>query len=125
MRTRFFYEGDTVVEIIRDGEDVDVVIRPATPEVTDDTLPTDIQPLQVAQPLQPIVPDEPPKRRGLKAFIRGMWTFLIAMFVEGGSYLVNNLTAINLPPGLGLVAGAGLQGAIYGAKKFVAPDTLI
>jgi hypothetical protein len=123
VRTRFKYEGDVVVEIIRDGEDVDVVVRPQ--EATDDTLSTDVQPLQVAEPLQPIVHEEPKQRRGLKAFIRGMWTFLIAVFVEGGSYLVNNLTAINLPPGLGLVAGAGLQGVIYGAKKFVAPDSLI
>ena len=125
MRTRFSYTGDTVIEIIRDGEDVEVVIKPLTEECADDTLSTDIQQLSVAEPLQPIVHEEPPKRRGLKAFIRGVWTFLIAMFVEGGSYLVNNLTAINIPPGVGLVVGAGLQGAIYGAKKFVAPDTLI
>jgi hypothetical protein len=91
-----------------------------------DSLPSDaaMQPAQAAVEA-PLAASEPAPKRGLKAFIRGAWTFAIAMFVEGGTYLVSNLTSINIPPGIGLAGGALLQGAIYGAKKYAKPDGLL
>jgi len=148
VRSRFTYVGSTVIEVVVDGDSLTwnvLETAAAAPVVPpQEAPPPEPPPVPAAAPEEPLlapVPDEvedemtpaaaplevaaPPQRRGLKAFIRGAWTFAIAMFVEGGSYLVSNLTALDIPPGVGLAGGALLQGAIYGAKKYVAPDTIL
>lgn len=88
------------------------------------------QPLGVQLPLPPpsLLAEEPPKeksKRGLKAFIRGAWTFIFTVFGEGLSYLTQNVTGLDLPPGVGAAIGASAAGLSYGIKKYVAPDTLL
>lgn len=80
-----------------------------------------------AAPLEPREPVTEKKSvgRNVAAFIRGMWTFLIAVFVEGGTYLVNNLTSLHIPQGYAVMGGAALQGAIYATKKRAFPDTTL
>jgi hypothetical protein len=124
VKSRFTYIGATVIEVTIDGDSVTWNVLPAE-QVPDESSVSDAELPQPEQDSAEVLLAAEPPKRGLKAFIRGAWTFAIAMFVEGGSYLVNNLTSINIPPGVGLAGGALLQGAIYGAKKYAAPDTLL
>lgn len=126
ITTHYTTFGDATVEfttIVDGAGDTSIAVSVLPSDKGTDTQPLD---LAASEPVEADIPvAAKPPRRGLKAFIRGAWTFAIAMFVEGGTYLVSNLTSINIPPGVGLVTGAVLQGAIYGAKKWVAPDTLL
>jgi hypothetical protein len=61
------------------------------------------------------------KRRTLMGLIRAGWTLLFTVGGEALVYGLNNLTTLNLPPGIGLAAGA----AGYGLKKALYPDTML
>ena len=130
ITTHYTTFGDATVEfttIVDGAGDTSIAVSVLPSDKGTDTQPLD---LATSAPMDADIPADIPAveeapRRGLRAFIRGMWTFFIAMFVEGGGYLVSNLTSVHIPPGVGLAGGALLQGAIYAAKKYVAPDTLL
>jgi hypothetical protein len=125
----YVHIGDgTVVEFVTTyaGGDTDIWVNVLPPESAPvDEPPLAPEPDEVGPELTLAAAPAEKSRRSLKAFIRGAWTFAIAMFVEGGSYLVSNMTSVHIPAGVGLAAGAVLQGAIYGAKKYVKPDGLL
>jgi hypothetical protein len=118
VKTRYTYLGDSTIEVVVDGEEVSVNILPTITEVKD-VPPNDLLLLQTTEP----VPSKP--RRGLKAWIRGVWTFAFTVFGEGLSYLVQNVSGLDLPPGAGAMVGASAAGLAYGIKKYISPDTLI
>jgi hypothetical protein len=133
VKTSFTYLADTVIEFVIDGDVMHVNVLPNAANVgpMSANVPAAAQEPVLATP----VPDEglcaaaaPAKRsvgKNVAAFIRGTWTFLIAIFVEGGTYLVNNLTSLHIPPGFAIGGGALLQGAIYATKKRAFPDTTL
>jgi hypothetical protein len=114
VKTRYTYLGDSTIEIVVDEDSVDVNILP---------------PVEPPQPiLEPPTPDEglcatmpspTPKQRTVKGLIRTMWTAVFSFGGEALVYGLNNLTALNLPPGVGLAVGA----LGYGAKAAIFPNT--
>jgi hypothetical protein len=60
-----------------------------------------------------------PGQRTSKGVIRAMWTAAFSFGGEALVYGLNNLTALNLPPGLGLAVGA----VGYGAKAAIFPNS--
>jgi hypothetical protein len=136
LKTSFTYFGDYIIETHVDGDEVHynmIKNEWATPQATplqDTTLQTNLI-LSAEAPVDEMKGNDDMKasaekpRRGLHAFIRGAWTFTFAAMGEGLTYLVNNTTSLNLPPGVGTAVGAGAAGLAYGIKKYVAPDTVI
>jgi len=68
-------------------------------------------------------PAPPPtkKKRALMGVIRASKTLIFTVGGEALVYLTNNLTSLNLPPGLGLAVGA----AAYGVQKALKPEGLL
>jgi hypothetical protein len=64
-------------------------------------------------------PAPTPKQRTAKGLIRTMWTAVFSFGGEALVYGLNNLTALNLPPGVGLAIGA----AGYGLKAAAFPNS--
>jgi hypothetical protein len=100
-----------------------------TRDATEETPNGEVAPL-VAIPLGELAtageaPVHTKKKRALMGMIRGVWTFIFAVGGEALVYITNNITSLNLPPGLGVVVGATASGIGYGIKKYVSPDTLI
>jgi hypothetical protein len=121
VKTSFTYLADTVIEFVVDGENmrVNVLPRDDTTQITDvvttDVLPQPA-PLTVGSD-SPLAPT--PKQRTVKGLIRTMWTAVFSFGGEALVYGLNNLTALNLPPGVGLAVGA----LGYGAKAAIFPNT--
>ena len=61
------------------------------------------------------------RRRTLWGFIRGAWFVLFTVVGEALTYALNNLTALNLPPGTATAIGA----VGYGLKRGLWPDTTL
>jgi hypothetical protein len=59
------------------------------------------------------------KQRSVKGLIRAMWTAVFSFGGEALVYALNNLTALELPPGVGLAVGA----VGYGVKAAVFPNS--
>jgi len=59
------------------------------------------------------------KQRTFKGLVRAMWTAVFSFGGEALVYGLNNLTALNLPPGVGLAIGA----AGYGLKAAAFPNS--
>jgi hypothetical protein len=142
--TRYTWLGDNTIEVVvgvKDGgTSIDVNVLP--------TAGTELA-ATAAPPLAPIPPDEAvvaaslfeppsapvlgeaeaemtlaaapmtPGQRTSKGVIRAMWTAAFSFGGEALVYGLNNLTALNLPPGLGLAVGA----VGYGAKAAIFPNT--
>jgi hypothetical protein len=118
------------VEVNVEGEikSLDVRTLPAG-EASSDPLASDVaqQPGQVpvdtplAAPLElcAAAPAPTKKQRTLKGLVRAMWTAVFSFGGEALVYGLNNLTALNLPPGMGLAIGA----VGYGAKAAIFPNT--
>lgn len=144
----YTYLGEFVHEQVTtvDGEEISIVtnVLPSTgtpvlpPANTGSASSEEFAGVPVAEPLGEVVSREqialecqveaPSKKsvgKNVAAFIRGTWTFLIALFVESGGYLLENLTSLNIPHGYATFVGAALQGAIYATKKRVFPDTTL
>ena len=145
MKTRWTYLGDSTIEIVVDGDSIEVNVLPAehifTPEpiLTPDvkmpepvniepppvsSTPADSQTVNTVPPeitAEPILLAAPPKHRGLSAFIRGAWTLIFGVIGEAAVYVFDNLGILNLPPGTGVALGA----VLYAVKKYAKPDGLI
>jgi hypothetical protein len=131
VKSRFTYIGATVIEVTIDGDSVTWNVLPAE-QVPDESSVSDAELPQPEQDSAEVLlaASSPTKTKrsvgkNIAAFIRGTWTFLIAIFVEGGTYLVSNMTSLHIPPGLAIGGGALLQGAIYATKKRAFPDTVL
>lgn len=61
------------------------------------------------------------KKRTVMGVIRAVWFVVFSVTGEVVTYLLDNLTALNLPPGTGVAVGA----ALYGVKRGVFPDTTL
>jgi len=124
VRTRYTYLGETAIEIVVDGDTVEVNLLPPGPVPAPDPAyspPPD--PALVAAPLELCAAAPAPtlKRRGLMGVIRATKTILFTVGGEAIVYAANNLAGLNLPPGLGLVVGA----TAYGVQKAIKPDGLL
>jgi len=125
LRARYTYLGETTIEVVIDGESVEVNMLPPGPVTAPSSpallLPPD--PAPVAAPLELCAPMPAPtlKRRTLMGVIRAGKTILFTVGGEAIVYVTNNLTSLNLPPGLGLALGA----AAYGVQKAIKPDGLL
>lgn len=127
MIQRFTYLGSVTIEHVRDGDREEWNVYPLAPEElppAPELFMEEPQPTLLAAPLAP-VEQKKSVGRNVAAFIRGMWTFLIAIFVEGGTYLLNQFSSLHIPQGYAVIIGAGLQGVIYATKKRVYPDTTL
>lgn len=126
MKTSFTYLGKYVIETIVDGDEIHYnMMTNVEQEAPPPVMLAPVEEPNVALPLQTKqdLPEKP--KRGLRAFIRAAWTFVFSAMGEGLTYLVNNTTSLNLPPGVGVALGAGAAGLSYGIKKYVSPDSLL
>lgn len=139
MRTRYSYLGETTIEVVIDGQSVDVNILPAAAAalaevpVAAPAAPPDIGAaaagLLLASPLgEPVVAAPPPHGRGFYAILRFLYTSLaciLGMIGAGAKYLLdhlNDLSDINWTVVGIALAGALLAGVLYGLKKYFRPD---
>jgi hypothetical protein len=119
VKARYTYLGDSTIEIVMEDSSIDVNILPPSPaSEPSEAGPTSAQvvaPLELCAP----TPAPTPKQRTVKGIIRTMWTAVFSFGGEALVYGLNNLTALNLPPGVGLAVGA----LGYGAKAAIFPNT--
>ena len=141
MNQRFTYLGDTVIEFVVDGDTLAVNVLPMldnarpmpgdplppgpegdVPPVVPAFLPPP-DPASVAAPLElcAAAPAPTPRQRASKGTIRAVWT---GVFSAGGValvYALDNITALNLSPAIGLAVGAvgyGAKAALFPTSKF-------
>jgi len=122
VRTRYTYLGETAIEIVVDGDTVEVNLLPPEPVPTPNPAYTPApDPALVAAPLEmcAAAPAPTPRQRTSKGVIRAVWTAVFSFGGEALVYGLNNLTALNLPPGVGLAVGA----VGYGTKAAIFPNT--
>ena len=136
----YTYLGDLVHEQVTtvDGEEITFVtnVLPATgtpvlpPANTGSASSEEFTDVPVAQPLgDPVVttlecaaaPAPTKKKRTLWGFIRATWFIAFTALGEALTYLLNNLTSLNLPAGTATAIGA----VGYGLKRGLWPDTTI
>ena len=129
MRTRYTYLGESTIEVVIGSESVEVNILPAA-EASSDPLVLGVaqqpeqgsvgpSPADPVTPQEAIVPVVTRKQRTTKGLVRAMWTAVFSFGGEALVYGLNNLTTLNLPPGVGLAVGA----IGYGAKAAIWPST--
>ena len=103
MRTRYTYLGATTVEVVIDGESVEVnllppesVELPAAPALL---LPPD--PALVAAPLEmcAAAPAPTKKERGVMASIRAMWVWVLGLLAALATFAVDTIASLGLPEG--------------------------
>jgi len=122
VNVRYRYLGDTTIEIVIDGESVEVNLLPPGPAAAPPAYSPPPDPVPVAAPLELCAAaPAPTKKRGLAAFIRGAWTLIFGIAGEAAVYILDNFGVLNLPPGTGVAVGAGL----YAVKKYAKPDGLL
>ena len=124
MRTRYNYLGATTIEVVIDGDSVEVNLLPPEPVPAPAPAyspPPDPAPVAAPLELCAVAPAPTLKRRGLMGVIRATKTILFTVGGEALVYAANNLAGLNLPPGLGLVVGA----TAYGVQKAIKPDGLL
>jgi len=123
VRTRYNYLGETTIEVVIDGESVEVNLLPPGPAAAPPAYSPPPDPVPVAAPLELCAAAPAPtlKRRTLMGVIRTTKTILFTIGGEALVYAANNLAGLNLPPGLGLVVGA----TAYGVQKAIKPDGLL
>jgi hypothetical protein len=122
VRTRYNYLGETTIEVVIDGDCVEVNLLPPGPvPAPAPALLLTPDPVPVAAPLElcASAPAPTPRQRTSKGVIRAVWTAVFSFGGEALVYGLNNLTALNLPPGVGLAVGA----VGYGAKAAIFPNT--
>ena len=138
MKSRFTYIGDSVIEVIVNGESLtwnvlqDAAAAPVAPPRA--ALPPEYPPVPAAAPELPPapIPDEvgdsmtlaaapTKKKRTVWGVIRAAWFIIFTAVGEGLTYLLNNLTTLNLPPGTATAIGA----VGYGLKRGIWPDSTI
>lgn len=127
MRTRYTYLGESTIEIVVDGESIDVNVLPSPDKEEDyevvavSPAPAPVLATQLLAAEQVVVPTVTKKKRTLMGFIRATWFIAFTMAGEALTYGLNNLTTLNLPPGTATAIGA----VGYGLKKAVFPDTIV
>ena len=124
MRTRYTYLGETAIEIVVDGDSVEVNLLPPGPVPAPDPAyspPPD--PALVAAPLElcAAAPTPTKKRRTIWGVIRAGWFVVFTAAGEALTYALNNLTSLNLPPGTATAIGA----VGYGLKRGLWPGTTL
>jgi len=139
VRTRYNYLGETTIEVVIDGDSVEVNLLPPEPVTAPSSpallLPPD--PALVAAPVRPqeailaaplteaaVCAAEPPptkKRRTVWGVIRAGWFVIFTAAGEALTYGLNNLTTLNLPPGTATAIGA----VGYGLKRGLWPGTTL
>jgi len=145
--TRYTWLGDNTIEVVVDVKDgnasIDVNVLPtagtelaatAAPPLA--PIPPDeavvaaslVEPSPAPDPVEDGIvttlaaaPAPTPRQRTSKGVIRAVWTAVFSFGGEALVYGLNNLTALNLPPGVGLAVGA----VGYGAKAAIFPNTKI
>jgi hypothetical protein len=121
VRTRYTYLGDTTIEIVVDGETIDVNLLPAEPSPAPDPGPAVDESAPLAAPLQLTAATYTKKRRGLMGLIRTGWFYLFTVLGAAVDYGIAKLTDWGLPPGTATLIG----GALYGLKRAFWPDTTL
>ena len=123
MKVRYTLLGDTTVEVVVDGDSLEVNVLPADSSPPADSQTVNTPPAGITPPqwLMVSAPVTPKKHRGLSAFIRGAWTLIFGVAGEAAVYVLDNLGILNLPPGAGVALGA----VLYSIKKYVRPDGLL
>jgi len=124
VRTRYNYLGETTIEVVIDGECVEVNLLPPGPVPAPDPAyspPPD--PALVAAPLEmcAVAPAPTKKRRTVWGVIRAGWFVVFTAAGEALTYALNNLTSLNLPPGTATAIGA----VGYGLKRGLWPGTTL
>ena len=126
MKTRYTYLGESTIEIVVDGETIDVNVLPSTVD-TPIEQPTAIvsNPEPVVSSLltvpEPVVAPPTKKKRTLMGTIRAVWFVIFTFGGEVVQYGIENFGGLNLPPRTGMIVGATL----YGAKRALWPDTTL
>jgi hypothetical protein len=122
VKTRYTLLGDTTVEVVVDGESIEVNILPA-PALGDAPENHPVQELSSPEPEPAPEPEAPltKKKRTLMGVIRASWFVIFSAVGEALTYALNNLTTLNLPPGT--ATGIGAVG--YGVKRAFWPNTVL
>jgi hypothetical protein len=124
MRTRYSYLGETTIEVVIDGDCVEVNLLPPGPvPAPAPALLLTPDPVPVAAPLElcASAPAPTKKRRTVWGVIRAGWFVAFTAAGEALTYALNNLTSLNLPPGTATAIGA----VGYGLKRGLWPDTTL
>jgi len=131
VTTTYCYIGDgTVVEFVTTVSETSTnmtvnvlpnLLPPGPVPAPDPAYSPPPDPALVAAPLEmrAAAPAPTPRQRTSKGVIRAVWTAVFSFGGEALVYGLNNLTALNLPPGVGLAVGA----VGYGAKAAIFPNT--
>ena len=122
MRTRYTYLGESTIEIVVDGECVEVNMLPPGPvpaPAPAPSLPPDPAPVAAPLELCAAAPAPTKKRRTLWGVIRAGWFVGFTAVGEALTYALNNLTSLDLPPGTATAIGA----VGYGVKRAIWPTT--
>jgi hypothetical protein len=137
VNVRYSYLGETTIEVVIDGDCVEVNLlppgpvpvpapAPLTPDPAPVAAPMDAQEAILAAPLSEGVlctAEAPPtrKRRTLMGVIRAGWVLVFMAVGEGLTYLIDNLTGLGLPQGTSTAVGA----VLYGVKRAAFPNTTL
>ena len=139
MKTRFVYLGGTTIEIVVDGESIEVNMLPPAEEATATGPPSlrcspgEVVAVALNEPSPAPDPSQlevdttlaaapySKKRRTLMGTIRASWFIIFTGVGEALTYALNNLTDLNLPPGTATLTGAVLAGT----KRALWPDTIL
>jgi len=120
ITTRYTACEGAVVEFVTELSDGDIAL---TVNVLPIAPPPPLPPSEESSPETTLaaapVPPLTKKARTLKGVIRAMWTAVFSFGGEALVYGLNNLTSLNLPPGVGLAIGA----AGYGLKAAAFPNS--
>jgi hypothetical protein len=119
VTTRYLVIGETGIEFVTrisgDSTSISVNVLPPEPKLEQPEPIAKVEPEALLCAAPPVTK----KQRTFKGLIRAMWTAVFSFGGEALVYGLNNLTALNLPPGVGLAIGA----VGYGAKAAIFPST--
>jgi hypothetical protein len=141
MKTRYTYLGDSTIEVVVDGEEVQVNILPVTNspqlETSEEALDaesasapdgsiTQSSGVQLPPPLPLEAAVKP--QRGLHALVRAMWSavfYLLGVAAAGLVYVQDKVDQLGLPTWVAVAVGAVVSALGYGLKKYYKPDGLL
>jgi hypothetical protein len=140
LKSRFTYIGSSVIEVVVNGDSLtwnvlapdlaaaapaalleaapppeSLPVPAAAPEPEPSSVPT----LGTAESSMTLAAAPTAKQRTSKGVIRTMWTAIFSAGGVGLVYALDNLTALNLSPAIGLAVGA----VGYGAKAAIFPNS--